>query len=202
MNQFSHYPYQNFSDYNLDWLMKLVKGVNEKLSEYLETSVISFADPINWNITEQYPALTCVIDSDGTAYISRKPVPAGIDISNTDYWSPIFNYNDSINALRENIAPNDGDSEFAAGDRERNTLVWIRGTLYKTLRKINAGDRYIIDGNVSQVTVSDMFNVTYSEPDELITFPNGQYLSTAEIGTSGDTHVYSPLNRAIVIKRG
>ena len=63
MNYFSHYPYQNFSDYNLDWLMKLVKEVNEKLSEYLENSVITFADPITWDITEQYTALTCVVDS-------------------------------------------------------------------------------------------------------------------------------------------
>ena len=158
MNYFSHYPYQNFSDYNLDWLMKLVKEVNEKLSEYLENSVITFADPITWDITEQYTALTCVVDSDGTAYLSKQPVPAGVDISNTNYWLPIFNYDDNINTLRSQIAYNARNSATTAAALTAGDLVFWHGLIYKATADIPAGSALIIGSNIEKFTVDEKIN--------------------------------------------
>lgn len=158
MNYFSHYPYQNFSDYNLDWLLKLVKEVNEKLSEYLENSVITFADPITWDITEQYTALTCVVDTDGTAYLSKRPVPGGVDISNTNYWLPIFNYDDNVNTLRSQIAYNARTSNttgvaLAAGD-----LVFWNGLIYRVTADMPAGTAFVIGSNIEKYTVDEKIN--------------------------------------------
>lgn len=158
MNQFSHYPYQNFSDYNLDWLMQLVKKVNEKLSEYLENSVITFADPITWDITAQYTALTCVIDSDGTAYLSKQPVPAGVDISNTNYWLPIFNYDDNINTLRSQIAYNARNSATITQDLKTGDLVFWDGLIYQVLTDMTAGSALIIGSNIKKYTVDEKIN--------------------------------------------
>ena len=90
---FRHYPYINFNDYNLDWIIWKVKELSENLDTFVNINTIKYAHPIEWNITRQYEANTVVIDPfDGTAYLSSKPVPSGIGISNTEYWTPIFNY--------------------------------------------------------------------------------------------------------------
>ena len=67
---FFEFPHTRTYDSDLGWLIKAFREISAKLDTYLENAVITFADPITWDITEQYTALTCVIDSDGTAYLS------------------------------------------------------------------------------------------------------------------------------------
>lgn len=152
---FFEFPHTRTYDSDLGWIIKAIKDVETKLDQYLENSVITFADPITWDITEQYTALTCVIDSDGTAYLSKQPVPAGVDISNTDYWEPIFNYDDSINRLMSTIAANERNSHTATAPRAEGDLVYIEGVLYKVLYDIAAGTAYIEGVNISEYTVSE-----------------------------------------------
>ena len=41
-----------------------------------------------WNQKKEYEELTIVLDAEsGDGYISRKPVPAGTVLTDTDYWS-------------------------------------------------------------------------------------------------------------------
>ena len=44
-----------------------------------------FADPIQWDPTNVYEPLT-VVTNQGASYVSRKMVPEGIQLTNTDYW--------------------------------------------------------------------------------------------------------------------
>ena len=44
-----------------------------------------FADPIQWDPTLVYEPLTVVTDQ-GASYVSRRYVPEGIQLDNTDYW--------------------------------------------------------------------------------------------------------------------
>ena len=96
-----------------------------------------------------------VVDSDGTAYLSVKTVPAGVDISNTDYWQPIFNYDDNINGVRASIAANEKGSTTATAARSIGDLVYLNGILYKVTTPMAAGSAYIIDTNCVKYTVSD-----------------------------------------------
>ena len=80
LNQF---PYSDFHEMNLDWIIKEVKRLTSEMETFQAVNKVTFRD--NWDITIQYPAWSMVIN-DGFAYISSKPVPAGIDILNTDYW--------------------------------------------------------------------------------------------------------------------
>ena len=64
--------------------------------------VPKFADPIDWNINTAYEALT-VVNNNGFSYTSKKNVPAGISITNTEYWVMTGNYNAQISALRDDF---------------------------------------------------------------------------------------------------
>lgn len=174
---FSVYPYTNYSDLNLDWILKKLNEVSDKLSEYLENAVITFGDPIQWDITSQYTTNTMVIDKDGTAYLSKQPVPAGVDITNTDYWQPIFNYDDNIKKLersltekitdvdesltndidnvRDNIATNLGDSPSVSSALSARSLAWYNGNLYVITSNIPAGGTLIPGTNAEQTTLEN-----------------------------------------------
>lgn len=151
------FPHTRTYDTDLGWLIHAFKDISQKLDEYLENAVITFADPITWDITEQYTALTCVIDSDGTAYLSKQPVPAGVDISNTNYWLPIFNYDDNINELRDQIAYNARTSPTTTVDLAVGDLVFWNGLLYMVTVPMTAGSAFIVDTNITKYTVDEKF---------------------------------------------
>lgn len=154
-NIFNEYPYRNFSDLNLDYILRKMTEMDSRLAEYVKQSTISFHDPITWDITDQYTVNTMVVDSDGTAYLSVQPVPAGIDITNTEYWQPIFNYDDNINVLRGTIALNERDSTTASKALKAGDLVYLKGELYKIIVDMAIGTAYIIGSNCIKYTVSD-----------------------------------------------
>lgn len=96
--------------------------------------VPTFANPIEWDNIRQYEALT-IVTHNRNSYTSKKPVPPGIDISNTEYWVNTGNYNAQINQISA-IAGNainkanalqgkvDGiETEVDALSKRPNTLV-------------------------------------------------------------------------------
>lgn len=158
MGRFSKYPYTDFNDLNLDWILQRIREVEAELQRYLENSVITFADPITWDITEQYTALTVVVDSDGTAYLSKQPVPSGVAITNTSYWLPIFNYDDNINTLRSQIAYNAQTSPTTGVALSEGDLVFWNGLIYRALVDMPAGTAFIEGSNVEAYTVDRKIN--------------------------------------------
>ena len=62
-----------------------------------------FTDPVNWDNIREYEPLT-IVTYQGASYTSRKTVPAGIDISNTDYWALTGNYNAQVEQYRQQTA--------------------------------------------------------------------------------------------------
>ena len=67
-------PYTNFHDLNLDWIIEVLNEFNTKLTNFVSLATIKYADPIQWDITSQYEANTVVVDSNGNAYLSVRPV--------------------------------------------------------------------------------------------------------------------------------
>lgn len=101
---FIEFPYTNFHELNLDWILKMIKELNDKFDEAISAK-IKFADPVQWDITKQYETLTLVIN-DNMAYLSMQPVPAGTPIDNTDYWQNVFDMStlyDKIDDLEETL---------------------------------------------------------------------------------------------------
>ena len=58
-----------------------------------------FAEPLDWDSTKTYEALTIVYYA-GNSYTSRQAVPKGIDITNEKYWALTGNYNAQVEQYR------------------------------------------------------------------------------------------------------
>ncbi len=98
-------PYTNFHDLNQDWIVRRMQEFIEEMDNIVALSVVKYADPIQWNITHQYEQSTIAIDAEtGTAYISVKPVPAGVAITNTSYWTPVFDLSELFGDLEQQIS--------------------------------------------------------------------------------------------------
>ena len=157
---FNEYPYRNLSDTNLDLILNSIKKIRCDLDNFVNLNTIKYADPINWDITKQYESNTIVVDPyDGTAYISVRPIPVGVSISNTEYWTPIFNYGDAIENIKSNIASNELHSETATKAYTANSLVWFNDELYKTIVDMSAGTAFIINQNIVKCTVEDFIKL-------------------------------------------
>lgn len=149
------YPYTDPSRSNSDWLLNNMKSLNEKFIDFIKVNTIKYANPIEWKITTQYEANTVVIDENtGNAYLSVKEVPKGVNILNNDYWLPIFNYEATIDNLREEIAEaNEKGSAVATKDRHINDLVWLNNKLVRIIAEMVEGEQYIKDSNYVETTV-------------------------------------------------
>ena len=67
-------------------------------------SVIVPADPIIWSDKTSYEYLTLVASTDfGQAYISKRDVPAGTPLIDTDYWIPAAQYNAQLTEIQRNV---------------------------------------------------------------------------------------------------
>lgn len=94
------YPYTDFHELNLDMILRLMKELHAEWDEFTAVNKITNAGA--WDITKQYQAWTVVSDNN-VGYISLKPVPAGIAITNTEYWGVIADYDILITDLSARI---------------------------------------------------------------------------------------------------
>ena len=151
-----HYPYTNFHELNLDWIIMTVKKGEKDIADFIGVNTIKYANPILWDITSQYEANTVVVDGQsGNAYISVKPVPAGVHLNNSDYWTQIYNYADVVDDLREQIAFNEGETTTASRAYDIDDLVFVNTLLYRVISSMIAGDSFVPDSNVVKTTIAD-----------------------------------------------
>lgn len=143
--------------YNLGWLIEQLMSFKKDLATAIDLKTIKYADPIQWDITTQYPANTVVVDpKSGTAYMSKVPVPAGIELTNTNYWVVVFNYQDIYNKIMDGVAFNDRDQDYATKDLLVNDLVWYAGDLYRVTQAISTGSKYIPGTNLVKTTIESL----------------------------------------------
>lgn len=64
--------------------------------------VPKFADPYQWSNANTYEPLT-IVTNEGNSFTSKQYVPAGIDISNDEYWIETGNYNAQIEQYRQEV---------------------------------------------------------------------------------------------------
>lgn len=171
MAYFDEWPHVNLYRENDDWALNLVRDTAEHLKDFIKINTIKYADPVEWNITSQYEANTVVIDAvTGDAYLSTSPVPSGVALSTTDYWTPIFNYSRAISILRQQIAAADeGIYHTASAPRKAGDLVWVAGLLYEVTVPMIAGDSYVEGSNCSKVTIEEIIKKNHDAIIEAIT---------------------------------
>lgn len=89
-----------------------------------------------WMSGVPYEALT-VVTYLGNSYTSRKPVPVGIDVLNTEYWVVTGNFNAQLNDVKEDVEEVDKKVDEGV---EENLATMRTKTQYK--RYIFIGDSY------------------------------------------------------------
>ena len=83
MGFFNNFPYTNFHELNVDWVISELKKLKAYIEQYTAINSVSYAGV--WNITKQYPQWSIVTNED-KSYLSKEAVPAGIDIDNEKFW--------------------------------------------------------------------------------------------------------------------
>lgn len=74
-----------------------------------------FANPVEWDNLRIYEPLT-IVTYQGTSYTSKKAVPAGIALSNTEYWVATGNYNAQVEQYRQEVTTLSGEVSTLSGD--------------------------------------------------------------------------------------
>ena len=152
-------PYTNFHDLNLDWIMDELNEFNTKLTNFVSLATIKYANPIQWDITSQYEANTVVVDSNGNAYLSVQPVPSGVSLDRTEFWTKIGNFDELWADVKKAITPNDeGHSPTATADRAVNDLVWVNGALVRVTRAMIAGEAYVPGSNCVSSSTNEVLH--------------------------------------------
>ena len=153
MGFFNEFPHTRTYDNDLGWIIKTIKELSTNLENFIKLNTVKYADPIQWDISRQYEGNTVVIDElTGVAYISVQPVPSGVAINNTDYWTPVFTL-DLVNLNKNITLRNDGDNHNATFESVVNDWVIVGGQLYKVIQNIGLHTAYVIGFNIEIYTV-------------------------------------------------
>ena len=159
INPIHRAPYTNFHDLNLDWIMDALNEFDTKLTNFVSLATIKYANPIQWDITSQYEANTVVVDSNGNAYLSVQPVPSGVSLDRTEFWTKIGNFDELWADVKKAITPNDeGHSPTATAARAVNDLVWVNGALVRVTRAMIAGDAYVPGSNCVSSSTNEVLH--------------------------------------------
>lgn len=158
------FPHTRSYDGDLGWIIKKIIELTDRYNDFFEYNQITFADPLQWDITKQYPPYQIVFDYDQNySYISKRPVPAGVTITNPDYWclvGPLIvdaEARTEISRILHFIADIYEPTNIATAVRAAGEYVVIGdGHLYKTTAVINIGEGYTEGINVTPITIEDM----------------------------------------------
>lgn len=139
----TRWPYTDFHNLNLDWILETLKKQNGAIADFISLNSITYANPLQWDITRQYPKNQVVLDTNGDGYLSVQPVPVGVEIDNTDYWTKIGNFSELWSTVKLAITSADeGLKTTASADRASGDLVWLNNTLYVCTTAITRGTEY------------------------------------------------------------
>lgn len=131
MGFFDNFPYTNFHEMNLDWVIGEFKKLENYVKNYTAVNNVSYAGI--WDIRKQYPQWAIVSDGDRT-YMSNKPVPAGVAITNVEYWLELADLDPRIGGIIEEISQLKTEvisvkSYGAAGDGLKDDTIPVRNAI-------------------------------------------------------------------------
>ena len=163
----SYFEFPNTRNYegDLGYLIKKVIELSDSYDKFFKYNTIHFADPIGWNITKQYAPFTIVFDEDNEAsYISKQPVPAGITLDNTDFWSfvgPLIvdgQARTSIERILHFVTNIYEAGPTATALRKVGDYIINAGQLWKIIRAVNVGEYFTSGYNVQATTIENMIH--------------------------------------------
>lgn len=110
----NRFPGTNFHELNIDWLVESVKALGAEVENWELVNEISYQGA--WDITKQYPAWSIVTVNDTIGYISIKPVPAGVNYTNSDYWVLVADFTTQLAGIGSRVSTLEGEMDIAQAD--------------------------------------------------------------------------------------
>lgn len=110
MSKVIHVNGAEFCDDQFPVLSTIGRGPVGPKGDKGDTLMPTFADPIQWSTASDYEELT-IVTNDGSTYVSKRYVPAGVDIANQTYWVKTADFNAQLAEAQQAIAGLDGDLE-------------------------------------------------------------------------------------------
>lgn len=144
MGLFNNFPYTNFHELNLDWLLKKMKELEAAWYSWKAVNQIVFADPVDWSTSNTYAQHVIVIHN-GIGYLSRKPVPAGVNISDGEYWEQITNFGDEYS--RKNHLMSFQGKVDTTGDTEDYVQTLVMNDTVVPIRDAASWERSVENKN-------------------------------------------------------
>lgn len=198
-----NYPYTESGALNMDWLLDTILKMETVMDQFVSMNAIKYANPILWDITSQYEKNTIVVDKNGNAYLSVQPVPAGVSLERTEYWTKIGNFDELWGSIKSAITPFDEKLKTtASADRGINTLVWLDNDLYRVTQYMQIGTEYVPGTNCVETSVNEIFayilgldHAKYEDETLILGF----FEDAQKIVVAGDTHEYNPATQTIKI---
>ena len=193
MGLFDQFPYTNFHELNLMWILEALKEIQTTTEQFVAINSLKYANPIQWNITSQYEKNTIVIDPQtGTAYISVQPVPTGVTLTNEDYWTVVFNLGSFVTRAAKNFTSRwEEDTTLTAtfNTTAGQWLVW-GDTLYRAAVNITAGDTYTVDSNIIRITIEEI-------KDDIYSYFNGKIGNLTALTTINKDNIVAAINEIV-----
>lgn len=84
------YPNNSTEVRNLDWMIIIIKELTNTINTFTALQKIKWCG--NWDISKAYEQWSIVDTPEHDGYISIKPVPIGVNITNSDYWVKVCSY--------------------------------------------------------------------------------------------------------------
>ncbi len=109
MNFWHEYPYTDFHELNLSWLLKKMKQIDVRMTDFEAVNKFKFYG--DWEITKSYPIWSIVSGEDDNGYLAIQNVPAGITLDNEDYWVKVANYSALYADVQRRIIALEDDNE-------------------------------------------------------------------------------------------
>lgn len=150
------FPHTHMYDSDLREVLANMRKLEEIVKAFVATNTIELADPIQWNITKQYKKNMIVLDNVGNAYLSKQPVPAGIELDNETYWLEIFNYTQYVKSFNSNLTYNiEENTTRASKDYAIGDWLVLDDLLYKVIAAIEEDELFVVDTNIERFTVEE-----------------------------------------------
>lgn len=183
---FNKYPYTDFHELNLDWILGEIRRLTHAMSDFEAANHIKPCGV--WDITKQYEAWSVVTDG-GAGYISTRPVPVGIDISNQDYWTEIVDYDAFWGTLNLRVQALENSMSTLTG----TTIPGIQNNVSSLTGRVNTIENTTIPGldgrlnTLENTTIPGIQSNITSLQNDVSLMKNHKYIWIADsyAGTSG-----------------
>lgn len=150
--------------------------------------LVKFHDPIEWSASESYEAIEAV-QYDAYTYISKQPVPAGVQISNTDFWLLWADPNAQMEQLRQLVSQYVDDVEGLSDDVD-DLNIELAAEIQNRTNADTEIQNQIGEGFSSEYTVKNAIEEVSEDINSKLEFPinKGIISITAPRQTWGNTN--------------